>query len=188
MDFTTHYKSPIGDITLASDGDFLIGLWFDEQKYFGEILAVPRSELAQRTAEPHLASALASACPAPARQRDLPVFAEARRWLDIYFSGQKPAFTPPLLMRATPFRKDVWEILLTIPYGKTATYGEIATALAQKRGVPRMSAQAVGNAVGHNAISLIIPCHRVIGANGNLTGYAAGLARKAWLLDLEKRL
>ncbi|MCR5662364.1 MAG: methylated-DNA--[protein]-cysteine S-methyltransferase [bacterium] len=130
-------------------------------------------------------SAIPSTSNASARQADLPIFDETRRWLDIYFSGKNPSFTPPLLMRATSFRKAVWEILLTIPYGKTTTYGEIAAALAQKRGVPRISAQAVGNAVGHNAISLIIPCHRVIGANGGLTGYAAGIDRKACLLDLE---
>ncbi len=208
MDFTSHYKSPLGDITLASDGDFLIGLWFDGQKYFGETLQLARPEperkhaeqqhfagtvastsheLAQRSAiQQHIAGAIPYISNAMAQRAVLPVFAETRRWLDIYFSGKNPSFTPPLLMRTTPFRKEVWEILLAIPYGKTATYGEISAILAKKRGVPYMSAQAVGNAVGHNAISLIIPCHRVVGANGSLTGYAAGIPRKAWLLEQEK--
>ena len=162
MEYTSHYDSPLGGITLASDGEALIGLWFDGQKYFAEALGPERTE------------------------KDLPVFEQAKRWLDRYFSGQKPDFTPPLRMKTTPFRKAVWEILLTVPYGETISYGEIARRIAGQRGVESMSAQAVGGAVGHNAISLMIPCHRVVGTNGNLTGYAAGMERKAKLLTMEK--
>ena len=111
-------------------------------------------------------------------QKELPIFDEICRWLDIYFSGKEPDFTPPLSMRTTPFRKAVWEIMLTIPYGQTMTYGEIAGIIAEQRGIDRMSAQAVGGAVGHNSISLIIPCHRVIGTDGSLTGYAGGIDKK----------
>ncbi len=162
MMYTCHYASPLGGITLASNGTALTGLWFDGQKYFGNTL--PREHTEQA----------------------LPVFAEATRWLTVYFSGRKPDFTPPLAMETTPFRKAVWEILLTIPYGKTMTYGEIAKQIARKNGLSHMSAQAVGGAVGHNSISLIIPCHRVVGANGSLTGYAGGIDRKIQLLRLEK--
>lgn len=118
--------------------------------------------------------------------RELPVFEQADRWFEIYFSGREPDFLPPLIMKTTPFRKAVWELLLTIPYGQTMTYGELAKLVAEQMGRIRMSAQAVGGAVGHNAISLIIPCHRVVGANGSLTGYAGGIAVKEKLLLLEK--
>ena len=110
---------------------------------------------------------------------------EARRWLDVYFSGQEPDFLPPLRYDFTPFRKAVCDIMLTIPYGKTMTYGEIAGMIAAERGIEKMSAQAVGGAVGHNPISLMIPCHRVVGTNGSLTGYGGGIARKVKLLELE---
>ena len=162
MEYTHHYDSPLGGITLASDGEALTGLWFDGQKYFGEALG-----------EEH-------------EIRNLPVFELADKWLDIYFSGKTPDFTPPLSMKTTPFRKAVWEILLTIPYGKTMTYGEIADRIAKQKGFHHMSAQAVGGAVGHNAISLIIPCHRVVGTNGSLTGYAGGIDKKRKLLIMEK--
>ena len=109
-----------------------------------------------------------------------------RYWLDIYFKGKAPDFTPPLCMETTSFRKAVWEIMLTIPYGKTMTYGEIADKIAKQKGLLKMSAQAVGGAVGHNSISLIIPCHRVFGSNGSLTGYAGGIDKKVQLLRLEK--
>jgi len=160
-EYTCHYDSPLGGITMAADGAALAGLWFDGQKHFAGTLAQIHEE------------------------RPLPVFDAARRWLDVYFSGKDPGFIPPLNMKTTPFRRAVWEILLTIPFGGTMTYGEIARILAAKRGLCRMSAQAVGGAVGHNAISLIIPCHRVIGANGNLTGYGGGLDRKMRLLAME---
>ena len=161
MDFTTHYMSPLGGITLASDGDAIVGLWFDGQKYFADALEENNEEAA------------------------LPVFDDAKKWLDIYFEGKDPGFTPKLNLRTSPFRKRVWEIMLTIPFGKTMTYGEIAGIIAKERGASHMSAQAVGGAVGHNSISLIIPCHRVVGTNGSLTGYAGGIEKKLKLLTLE---
>lgn len=160
-DYIWRYESPLGGITLGSDGEALTGLWFNGQKYFADTM--------KGTGE----------------EKCLPVFAEACGWLDIYFSGRNPGFTPPLAIGATPFRKAVWEILLTIPYGKTMTYGEIAKRIALQKGAPRMSAQAVGGAAGHNPISLVIPCHRVVGADGRLTGYAGGIDRKLELLRLE---
>ena len=161
MEYTAHYESPLGGITLSSDGEALLGLWFDGQKFFAATLAPDHEE------------------------RALPVFDLAKRWLEVYFSGRDPGFTPPLRMNGTAFRRAVWEILLTIPFGRTMTYGEIAAELARREGVARMSAQAVGGAVGHNPISLIVPCHRVIGADGTLTGYGGGLERKRFLLALE---
>lgn len=115
----------------------------------------------------------------------LPVFEETGKWLDIYFSGKDPGFTPVLNPEGTPFRKAVWRILLTIPFGKTMSYGQIADLISKERGIPCMSAQAIGGAVGHNPIPIIIPCHRVIGSDGSLTGYSAGLHRKIMLLELE---
>lgn len=162
MIYTYHYSSPLGGITISSNGTELTGLWFDGQKYFGDTL------------------------PKEYREKNLPIFDETARWLNLYFSGKAPDFTPPLSMETTPFRRAVWEILLSIPYGKTMTYGEIARLIAQRRGVQKMSAQAVGGAVGHNSISLIIPCHRVVGADGSLTGYAGGIEKKIRLLALEK--
>lgn len=162
MTYTYHYDSPLGGITLSSNGTELTGLWFDGQKYFGDILEEKSEE------------------------KSLPIFEQSARWLDIYFSGKAPDFTPPLYMQTTPFRKKVWEIMLTIPFGKTMTYGEIAERIAEQRGLSKMSAQAVGGAVGHNSISLIIPCHRVVGTNGSLTGYAGGIEKKVQLLTLEK--
>lgn len=161
MDYIYHYQSFLGGITMASDGTHLIGLWFDGQKYFADSLR------------------------RPVQEKSFPVFKDTCRWLDTYFSGKDPGFTPPIAMRTTPFRKQVWEIMLQIPYGRTLTYGEIADKIAKKRGMKKMSAQAVGGAVGHNSISLIIPCHRVIGAGGNLTGYAGGIKTKIKLLNLE---
>lgn len=161
MIFVQHYDSPLGGILLAADGIGLRGLWFDGQKY------------------------LARDLPAERIGQDTPALAEARRWLDIYFAGSQPDFLPPLHPVGTAFRQSVWEILLQIPYGRTATYGEIARQLAEKQKIPRMSAQAVGGAVGHNEISIIIPCHRVVGTNGSLTGYAGGIDKKRKLLELE---
>lgn len=163
MEYTCHYDSPLGSLTAAGDGEALTGLWFDDQKYFAYTLDREHEE------------------------RSLPVFEETFRWLDLYFSGRVPDFTPEMRLKSTDFRMAVWEILLTIPYGQTMTYGEIANLLAVRRGIARMSAQAVGGAVGHNPISLIIPCHRVIGTDGSLTGYAGGIDRKARLLELEKK-
>ena len=162
MEYTCPYTSPLGRITLASDGEALTGLWFDGQKYFGATLCKEYEE------------------------RSLPIFGQTRQWLDCYFSGEIPNFTPSLKPKATAFRKAVWEILLSIPYGRTMTYGEIAGVIARQKGLARMSAQAVGGAVGHNPISIIIPCHRVVGTDGSLTGYAGGVERKEKLLALEK--
>ena len=162
MEYIHHYTSPLGGIMEASDGEKLIGLWFDGQKYFADALDVEHEE------------------------KTLPVFEQTDRWLDIYFSGKEPDFTPPLYMKTSEFRKAVWEVMLTIPYGKTMTYGEIADRIAKQKGIARMSAQAVGGAVGHNSISLIIPCHRVVGTSGSLTGYAGGIDKKVKLLQLEE--
>lgn len=162
MTYIYHYNSPLGGITVSSNGSEITGLWFDGQKYFGDTLSKDYKE------------------------KDLPVFEETKKWLAIYFSGKAPNFTPPLKMETTAFHKAVWEIMLTIPFGQTMTYGEIANCIAKQRGITRMSAQAVGGAVGHNSISLIIPCHRVIGANGKLTGYAGGIEKKVQLLAMEK--
>ena len=157
-----HYESPLGGVLLAADEIGLTGLWFDGQKYF------------------------ACGLPADRVERETPALLEAKRWLDIYFSGKEPDFTPPLHPIGSAFRQSVWEILLQIPYGKTTTYGEIARQLSEKMGLSRMSAQAVGGAVGHNEISIIIPCHRVVGTNGSLTGYAGGIDKKGKLLELEQ--
>ena len=165
MDYLWHYDSPLGGMTMASDGESLTGLWFDRQRYFGTGMESTGLEL-----------------------QCLPVFDETCRWLDVYFSGEVPEFTPPLALHGTPFREAVWDILLTIPYGQTMTYGGIAALLAARHGLQRMSAQAVGGAVGHNPIAIIVPCHRVIGAGSSLTGYAAGLDRKHRLLQLENIL
>ena len=119
-------------------------------------------------------------------EREIPLFEKVKQWLDIYFSGKEPDFTVPLHFVGTAFQKEVWEILCTIPYSQTMTYGEIAKQIAAKKGLPHMSAQAVGGAVGHNKISVIVPCHRVVGANGSLTGYAGGLEKKEKLLALER--
>lgn len=161
MDYKWHYDSPLRGITLASDGEALTGLWFDGQIYFADTLSED------------------------SKDKELPIFTQTCHWLDIYFSGKEPNFTPRLKMNATPFRKAVWEVLLTIPFGKTMTYGEIAKLIAQNRGITQMSAQAIGGAVGHNSIALIIPCHRVVGSKGKLTGYAGGLDKKVKLLRLE---
>lgn len=162
MVYTYEYNSPLGMITLACDGEFITGLWFNGQKHFGNIL------------------------PKQTEMTDLPLFHDAKRWLDIYFSGCEPDFLPPLCYDSTPFRKAVCDIMLTIPYGKTMTYGEIAAMIAKQKDIERMSAQAVGGAVGHNPISLMIPCHRVVGTNGSLTGYGGGIKRKVKLLELEQ--
>ncbi|MBQ7554138.1 MAG: methylated-DNA--[Bacteroidaceae bacterium] len=161
MDYIWHYDSPLGDMTMGSDGESLTGLWFDGQKFF-------RDNLCETAAK-----------------KQLPVFEDTCRWLEIYFSGRNPGFMPSLKLSGTPFRMSVWRILLSIPYGHTLTYGDIARQIAAERGVHTMSAQAVGGAVGHNPISIIVPCHRVIGTDGSLTGYAGGMDRKILLLRHE---
>ncbi len=161
MHYTSRYNSPLGEIVLATDDVGLTGLWFEGQRHFGLYLSRDHQE------------------------RELPLFAQAKKWLDIYFLGKEPDFTPPLHFIGTPFQNEVWEILASIPYGKTMTYGEIAKIIARRKGILQMSAQAVGGAVGRNEISIIVPCHRVLGSNGNLTGYAGGLDKKIALLQLE---
>ena len=162
MQYTSRYASPLGSILLAADDIGLVGLWFEGQKYFAHGLAKTHEE------------------------KEIPLFAKVKRWLDVYFSGQAPQFTVPLHFIGSDFQKEVWALLCTIPYGQTTTYGAIAKQLAAKRGLPHMSAQAVGGAVGHNKISIIVPCHRVVGKNGSLTGYAGGIDKKTALLRLEK--
>jgi len=146
---------------LAADEIGLTGLWLDGQKYYAEDLEAGHEE------------------------KELPVFQTVKKWLDIYFSGQKPDFMPPVHLVGSPFQISVWKLLMEIPYGQTVTYGELAEKIAEEKGLSHMSAQAVGGAVGHNKISIIIPCHRVIGKDGSLTGYAGGLSKKKWLLSLE---
>ena len=153
---SSYYESDLGLITMEGDGKALTGLWIEGQR---DGQAAPEG--------------------------DSPVFALTKKWLDIYFSGKKPDFMPPMKLQGTDFQREVWEILLTIPYGTTTTYGEIAAQIAKKRKLRRMSAQAVGQAVGHNPISILVPCHRVVGWNGNLTGYAGGIDKKIRLLSLE---
>ncbi len=161
MQCISHYSSPLGEVVLAADEVGLTGLWFAGQKHFGLYL------------DKH------------AQEKELPLFSDAKRWLDLYFAGKKPVVNLPLHFIGTDFQKDVWSILAAIPYGQTITYGAIAQQLATKRGIRQMSAQAVGGAVGRNEISIIVPCHRVLGANGKLTGYAGGLDKKIALLKLE---
>lgn len=168
MQYVNSYVSPLGEIILASDGESLIGLWFKGQKY-------ALSTVTEETVE----------------EAELPIFEETKKWLNIYFSGQEPDFFPEIKINGSPFRIEVLEILKTIPYGTTMTYKEVGARAAAALGKKSMSAQAVGGAVGHNPISIIIPCHRVVGTNGSLTGYAGGIEKKVQLLkgeglDLEK--
>ena len=163
MLYKTAYSSPLGSITLASDSTALLGLWFDGQKYFAGSI---KEEMYIND--------------------ELPVFKQTKDWLDRYFAGEMPAVSElPLAPIGSEFRQDVWKILIEIPYGKTITYGDIAKQIATKRELKTMSAQAVGGAVGHNPISIIIPCHRVVGSNGSLTGYAGGIDKKIALLKHE---
>lgn len=164
MIFTTAYRhAALGELTLASDGAAIVGLWMEGQKYFGSRL------------------------PRPFERRDgLPVFGDARAWLDRYFDGARPDPSElPLAPQGTAFQRRVWAILVRIPYGALRTYADIAGQIACEEGVPCGSARAVGAANGRNPISIIIPCHRVVGSGGSLTGYAGGLDRKLWLLRHE---
>ena len=170
MIFRCGYKTPDGfdDLVMESDGEVLTGLRFE----------------GGRDAARRASTSAGGIAPAP----DIRAFHDTRRWLDTYFSGQRPDFSPPYrVIGATPFRMEVVREMLEIPYGKTTTYGEIASKIARRRGVTRMSAQAVGGAVGWNPICIIIPCHRVMGAHGAITGYGGGIHNKAALLDLENR-
>lgn len=162
MEFIRFYHAPLGELAMTCDGAALTGLWF-------------------RDCAP--ASRTAAVC---AETRDLPVFQQAERWLDRYFRGEDPGVPPPLVLRGTAFRRTVWELLLSeLPCGRTMTYGELASRTATRLGRLAMSAQAVGGALGRNPILLMVPCHRVIGTDGSLTGYAGGLERKRRLLELE---
>jgi methylated-DNA-[protein]-cysteine S-methyltransferase len=163
MYYSTTYNSPIGIITLACHDEFLVGLWTQGQKYYGE--TIPE---------------------VMAKKDDMPVFDVAKKWLDRYFAGEKPGIAElPLAPIGGEFRQMVWKILREIPYGKVITYGDIAKKIATQKGLESMSSQAVGGAVGHNPISIIIPCHRVVGGNGSLTGFAGGMELKVKLLELE---
>lgn len=162
MQYISHYASPIGKMLLAGDEIGMTGLWFEGQKYFAHNLE-PNHE-----------------------KREIPLFEKTKHWLDVYFSGKEPEFSVPLHLIGTDFQIEVWKILCDIPYGKTVTYGKIAEKIAAERGRTHMSAQAVGGAVGHNNISIIVPCHRVVGSDGSLTGYAGGIEKKIKLLKLEK--
>jgi methylated-DNA-[protein]-cysteine S-methyltransferase len=158
------YQAPMGTITAAAEDDALIGLWFDGQKYY------PKGKETW------------------VLKPDYPVLVELGEWLDRYFAGSSKDFAGKLAAKGSEFRQEVWQKLLEIPYGKTTTYGTIAKQLAKEHGKEKMSAQAVGGAVGHNPISLIIPCHRVVGSTGSLTGYAGGVDKKEALLKLEGAL
>jgi methylated-DNA-[protein]-cysteine S-methyltransferase len=161
MQYTTKYETPLGSVLLAADETGLTGLWFDGARYYAAGLAAQHKE------------------------KEMPVFEKVRTWLELYFAGKRPECLPPLHMIGSPFRVRIWEMMLQIPYGQTMTYGELAAQIAKERGIERMSAQAVGGAVAHNPISILIPCHRMVGTNGSLTGYAGGIPRKAELLKLE---
>lgn len=158
MRYKCRYNSPIGEIIMVSDGKYLTNLWIEGQ--------------------PGISGDF--------KERDLEIFFKTKKWLDDYFAGKEPKIGIPIKLEGTEFRKEVWEILLKIPYGQTITYTEIAQKIAKNRKIKRMSAQAVGGAIGNNPISIIVPCHRVIGSDGSLTGYSGGLPLKMALLEIEK--
>lgn len=161
MQYISHYASPLGELLIAADDIGLTGLWFAGQKYYARGLDTEHEE------------------------REPLAIASAKHWLDVYFAGQQPDFTPPLHLVGTAFQTAVWDILLSVPYGETLTYGEIAARIAVQQGRAHMSAQAVGGAVGRNPVIIIVPCHRIVGKSGDLTGYAAGVEKKTSLLRLE---
>lgn len=162
--YTHNYQSPLDKIVIASDGTAITGLWFVGQRHFDIEV---------------------EGC---ITDKDLPIFDEVSRWLDIYFTGNNPGEIPAVRMNGTPFQLEVWQILQAVPYGKLITYREIAELIAKKRGITKMSARAVGNAVGRNPVSILVPCHRVVGSSGKMTGYAGGIERKVKLLKLENAL
>lgn len=166
MIYTTYYNSPIGKLLLASKENKLIGLWIEGQKYYSSGIEEEFT-----------------------KNDDEKILIETKKWLDRYFNGEKPCPNElDLAPIGSKFRKNVWDILCKIPYGKVITYNDIAKEIAKKRKINKMSAQAVGGAVGHNPISIIIPCHRVVGTNGSLTGYAGGLDKKEYLLKFENAI
>lgn len=160
--FESRLHSPLGEVRLRSDGESLTGLWFVGQ--VNDAKDIDDIEI----------------------KNDLPIFGQVESWLESYFSGKQTSITIPLQPKGTSFQQRVWQILQEIPYGETMTYGEIAQRIAKEKGVETFSAQAVGQAVGKNPISILIPCHRVLGKNGALTGYAGGVHRKEQLLQLER--
>lgn len=160
-EYIHYYKSHIGILVVTSDGENITGLWMNNM--------ISRENSEEIAATPD----------------NLPVFKKTQEWLDCYFDGKEPDFMPSIKTKGTEFRQSVWKILCEIPYGKVITYGDIARKIAVQTGKLKMSAQAVGGAVGSNPISILIPCHRVVGANGSLTGYAGGLNIKAYLMQLE---
>lgn len=161
MSYIQNYISPIGEMFMISDGENLINLSYINAKYYQEL---------------YKSNAIA---------KDLPIFKVTKSWLDVYFNGEIPNFTPSIKLNGTDFRIQVWKILMAIPYGATTTYGEIAKKISLQNNLKQMSAQAVGGAIGHNPISIIIPCHRVVGSDGCITGYAGGIDKKVKLLKIE---
>jgi methylated-DNA-[protein]-cysteine S-methyltransferase len=161
MEYVYRIKSPVGILTVSSDGKSVSGLWIEGQKYFAGTLGKDVLE------------------------QNLPIFENVQKWLGIYFSGKEPDFMPPLMPKGSPFQKSIWNILCKIPYGQTTSYGEIAKQFELENKGKSTSARAVGSAVGHNPVSILIPCHRVIGKNGDLTGYAGGINIKLKLLQME---
>lgn len=160
--FTNSYKSPFGEILLVADSIGLVGVWFSKEQYFAKYSNIKHQDL------------------------ELPVFLKVKEWFDIYFTGNMPKIYIPIHFIGTKFQNEVWQLLCDIPYGNTVTYGYIAKKIKEKHGLKQMSAQAVGGAVSSNKIAIIVPCHRVIGINGNLTGYRGGMDKKIALLKLEK--
>lgn len=173
--YTAEYASPLGPLGLIADDLGLTGLYFKQPRLDDP---PPRSASAALQAELVDADEVSDLSAHP-------VLRETVRWLDLYFNGTAPGLTPALHLHGTPFQLEVWALLQTIPFGQVTSYGSIAQLLAKRRGIQRMAAQAVGGAVGHNPIPIIVPCHRVVGKNGELTGYAGGTALKAQLLQLE---
>ena len=161
--YKSFYFSPLGKIVLLEENNYLTNRYFESQKNF----------------EPEIKDI---------KEKDLKIFKETKKWLDCYFRGEIPDYTPELLLKGTEFQLEVWELLKNIQYGKITTYKEIAQTIAKKRGIKKMSAQAIGGAISKNPVAIIIPCHRVIAQNGSLTGYAGGIKRKEELLKIEKSL
>ena len=158
--YFTRFDSPLGEITVYSDGAALCALHLTGQKH-----GIPKGAAEEKA--------------------ELLLFAVTKKWLKDYFDGRIPEEVPPLRLKGTQFQKDVWQALMKIPYGETLRYKDLAEQIAKHRGIKKMSAQAIGQAAGKNRILLLVPCHRLIGSDGSLTGFAAGIERKRWLLEHE---